>query len=109
MTDDEFDKACNFLLEGLRDQRPKLAKELTKIINGPRFRGLSKRERKIGKIRLLHQRDPNAISQIFAAENAAWAREERSQTSSFFYMLERYTAFLNPYGERTGGNYTAKA
>ena len=109
MTDEEFDKACNFLLEGLRDQRPKLAKELTKLMNAPRFRGLSKKDRKIGKIRLLHQEEPGAISQIFAAENAAWAREERSDMSSFFYMLERRTTFLNPYGERTGGNYTAKA
>jgi len=49
MTDDEFDKACNFLLEGLRDLRPVLAKELTKILNGQKYKGLSKKDRKINK------------------------------------------------------------
>lgn len=109
MTDNEFDKACNFLLVGLRDQRPQLAKELTMIMNGPKYKGLTKTDRKIRKIRLLYERDPNIISAIFAAENAAWAQEPRSNMSSFFYMLERRTTFLNPYGERTGGNYSTKA
>jgi len=109
VTEDEFDKACNFLLEGLRDQLPNLAKDLTKLMNGNKYKNLSKKDRKIAKIMLLHQKDPNAISQIFARENSAWLSEPRSDTSSFFYMLERRTTFLNPYGEQTGGNYTSKA
>ncbi|MDE2024417.1 MAG: hypothetical protein KGO02_20315 [Alphaproteobacteria bacterium] len=109
MTDDEFNKACNFLLEGLRDLRPVLAKELTKKLDGPQYKGFSKKDRKIEKVRLLHAKDPSVISQIFAKENAVWGREPKSDTSNFFYMLERRAKSLNPYGEQTGGNYTTKA
>jgi len=58
---------------------------------------------------LLHAKDANVISQIFAKENAAWAHEPKSDMSNFFYMLERRATSLNPYGEQTGGNYTTKA
>lgn len=109
MTDDEFDDSCNLLLEKLKDWHPKLAKELTKAMNDPRHKQLSLRDRKVGKIRLLHQKYPHIFSELFAAENAAWAKEQRSDMSNFFYMLERKTAFLNPAGEQTGGNYTSKA
>jgi hypothetical protein len=109
MTEDEFDKACNFLLEGLRDHRPHLAKQLTRELDGSKYQGLSKQERKVEKIRLLAERDKVVISEIFAKENAAWAKEPRSDISSFFYMLERRARSLNPFGERTGGNYTTKA
>jgi hypothetical protein len=109
MTDEELDAACTFVLNRLRDVNPALAANATKEFNNPRYKGLSKAERKLAKVRWLCLGHRAIIAAIFAPENAAWARELKSDMSSFFYMLERRTAFLNPAGEQTGGNYTTKA
>jgi hypothetical protein len=108
MDDHEFDEACNFLLAGVRDLYPDISKNLTKTLNAPKYKPLSKTERKVAKIRLLHHQHPEVISHIYAKENAAWARESRSDISNFFYKLERRADSLNAYGELTGGNFTAK-
>lgn len=109
MTDAEFDKACNFLLEGLRDMFPLASKELTKSLNGAKFKQLTKRQRKVMKIKMLHAKNPDIISQIYARENAAWALEKRSSVSNFFDALENRAIPLNPAGEITGGNYSSRA
>lgn len=109
MTEDEFDKACNFLLEGLRDMFPQVSKELTKEVSGSKFKGLSKRGRKVKKIQMLYTRSPDLISQVFAKENAQWAAEQRTSVSNFFDAIEDRATPLNPMGEITGGNYTSGA
>jgi len=108
MTDDEIDKACTFVLKRLQSYRD-IADALTKALRGPQYRRLSHAQKKVEKVRLLCKNYKGVISEIFAEENAAWARELKSDISSFYYKLERRANSLNAYGELTGGNFTTKA
>lgn len=108
MTEEELREACTFVLRKLAEMNPNLASQLTREFSSPRYKNLSKEQRKLIKVRTLCERERVTLSAIFAQENAAWAKESKSDISSFLDMLERRMRFLDPLGGRTGGNYSSR-
>ena len=76
-----------------------LSSNLTKEFSSPRYKKLSKEQRKLANIKALCERGRVTFSAIFAKNNMAWARESESEMLRLFYMLERRIDFLNPLGE----------
>ncbi len=109
----EDERACDRILIELGRRDAALASSLTELISKPKFTQMSKFEKKLTKLKLLRDRQPDLLREIVAELRKIDGPSGKSGTTSpFIKFLEGMPNLRGSesgeYTEYSGGNYRNK-